>query len=84
MLKLVTRYSSLLSTFGTIHQHIACAPSNATTVGSTTHIPFFVLMMPTMSGHKALPLCPTALIRENASACMLLGMSLPARAIAAE
>lgn len=52
-------------------------------MGSTIQIPFLVLIIPTISGQNALPLWPTALMSENASACMFRGTSFPPVVIAA-
>lgn len=76
-------YSDRRPTLGTINQHTPCAPSSATTVGSTTQMPFFVLSTPTTSGQNALPLWPMELMIANASGCMGRGMSLPPAVIAA-
>lgn len=76
-------YSARLPTRGTSIQQMPCAPSNATTVGSTTHMPFFVLITPTTSGQNALPLWPTELMSANASACMFRGTSFAPVVIAA-
>lgn len=48
----------ILSTLGTNHQQAPCAPSSATTLGSTIHIPtpFCALKRPTNNGKRALPI----------------------------